>query len=53
MHHGLGGTQISMWQTKHTKEGMCHNTVALPFKKYLKAKEEEWWKLKYLTIAKI
>jgi hypothetical protein len=22
-------------------------------KKYLKAKEEEWWKLKYLTIAKI
>ncbi len=33
---------------------MCHN-VTLPFtliKKYLKAKEEELWKLKYFTIQK-
>ncbi len=36
------------------KQGVCH-IVALPFtlKKYVKAKEEELWKLKYFTIAKI
>jgi hypothetical protein len=38
------------------KQGVCH-TVALLFftlkKKYLKAKKEELWKLKYFTIAKI
>jgi hypothetical protein len=27
--------------------------LAIYFKKYLKAKEEELWKLKYFTIAKI
>jgi hypothetical protein len=34
-------------------KGVCH-TVALPFdiKKYLKAKEEELWKLKYFTMPK-
>jgi hypothetical protein len=46
-----------MYLTKLKKkkdQGVCH-TVALPFtlKKYLNAKEEELWKLKYFTIAKI
>jgi hypothetical protein len=40
--------------TTTTTRGASH-TVALPFtlKIYLKAKEEELWKLKYFTIAKI
>ncbi len=36
------------------KQGVCH-TAALPFtleSKYLKAKEEELWKLKYFTMQK-
>jgi hypothetical protein len=35
------------------KQGVCH-IVALPFtlKKYLKAIEEELWKLKYFTMQK-
>jgi hypothetical protein len=36
-----------------SKQGVCH-IVALPFtiKKYLKAKEEELWKLEYFTMPK-
>jgi hypothetical protein len=36
-----------------SNKGVCH-TMALPFtiKKYLKAKEEELWKLKYFTMQK-
>jgi hypothetical protein len=35
------------------KQGVCH-IVALPFyiKTYIKAKEEELWKLKYFTTQK-
>jgi hypothetical protein len=37
----------------HDNKG-CSHTVALPFtlKRYLKAKEEELWKLKYFTMQK-
>ncbi len=37
----------------HTEQGVCHN-VALAFtlQKYLKAKEEELWKLKYFIMQK-
>jgi hypothetical protein len=36
------------------KQGVCH-TMALPFtlKSILRQKEEELWKLKYFTMAKI
>jgi hypothetical protein len=43
----------SKWE--ESNKGVCH-TVALPFtlKKYIKAKEEELWKLKYnFTMQKI
>jgi hypothetical protein len=33
--------------------GVSHCGLAIYIKKYLKAKEEELWKLKYFTIAKI
>jgi hypothetical protein len=33
--------------------GVSHCGLAIYIKRYLKAKEEELWKLKYLTIAKI
>jgi len=32
---------------------VSHCGLAIYIKKYLKAKEEELWKLKYFTIAKI
>jgi hypothetical protein len=39
--------------SQEEEQGVCHNTVALPFtlKKYLKAKEE-LWKPKYFTMQK-
>jgi hypothetical protein len=50
------GTSQDEWETKTTKQnkGVCH-IVALPFyiTKYLKAKEELLWKLKYFHHAKI
>jgi hypothetical protein len=33
--------------------GVSHCGLAIYMKKYLKAKEEELWKLKYFIIAKI
>ncbi len=33
--------------------GVSHCGLAIYIKEYLKAKEEELWKLKYVTIAKI
>jgi hypothetical protein len=43
--------------TKLKKEkktrGVSHFGLAMHIKEYLKAKEEELWKLKYFTIAKI
>jgi hypothetical protein len=40
--------------TKHTAIQQSHCDLALPFtlEKYLKAKEEELWKLKYFTACK-
>jgi hypothetical protein len=37
------------------EQGVVHNTVALAFtlKMYLKAKEEELWKLRYFTMQKL
>jgi len=55
---GVGFSSLSLqflWcRLHHWNKGVCH-TVALPFtliKKYLKAKEEELWKLKYFTMQK-
>jgi len=33
--------------------GVSHYGIAINIKKYLKAKEEELWKLKYFTMQKI
>jgi hypothetical protein len=46
------GNPLAM-EERLLEQGVCH-TVALPFtlKKYIKAKEEELWKLKYFTMQK-
>jgi hypothetical protein len=49
------GTQYYWWPTSITNKGcvtlsLCH--FAIYIKKYLKAKEEELWKLKYFTMQK-
>jgi hypothetical protein len=41
----------SLDQSQDFKQGVCH--LAISIKKYLKAKEEELWKLKYFHHAKI
>jgi hypothetical protein len=41
-------TPINQRQTR----GVSHCGLAIYIKKYLKAKEEELWKLKYLTMQK-
>jgi hypothetical protein len=39
---------------EHIKQWVCQSTggLAIYIKKYLKAKEEELWKLKYFTMQK-
>jgi len=48
------GEKKDLRKTGHNQQvSICH-TMALPFtfKKYIKAKEEELWKLKYFTSQK-
>jgi hypothetical protein len=40
-------------QQQQQQEGLCHTCdLAIYIKKYLKAKEEELWKLKHFTMQK-
>jgi len=48
----LSPTHPPLPNPKKTR-GVSHCGLAIYIKEYLKAKEEELWKLKYFTIAKI
>jgi hypothetical protein len=55
VHHGFGGDLKSQCDKQNIQKKECVTLCGLAIiyiKKYLKAKEEELWKLKYFTMQK-